>query len=152
MSPSPLIIFGGASVGNTYNTVEEVSDLLATLQSLGITYIDTAARYPPTNPGASERLLGEANVADRGFIIDTKILANGDGSGNLTPAATNASLQRSYNRLHLKEGDVNVLYAHRPDPQTPVEEQAAGLDAQYRKGLFKKASAIITHIPSFKES
>lgn len=29
-----------------------------------------------------------------------------------------------------------MLHIHRPDPQTPLEEQAAGLDAIYKQGSF----------------
>ncbi|KAF9629570.1 hypothetical protein BFW01_g10773 [Lasiodiplodia theobromae] len=138
MSTHPVLIFGGASIGSAYTTPEAVEELLSTLQSLGIRKIDTAARYPPTSPGTSELLLGDAGAARQGFTIDTKILASGDGSGNLAPAAIEQSLQGSYERLKLENARVNVLYCHRPDNQTPLEEQAAALQAQYEKGLFKQ--------------
>lgn len=35
---------------------------------------------------------------------------------------------------------MNVLYCHAPDMKTPLEEQAAGLNAMYKKGLFTKVS------------
>ncbi|KAJ7750664.1 NADP-dependent oxidoreductase domain-containing protein [Mycena maculata] len=127
-----------------YTTPEVVAELLTELKALGIHRIDTAARYLPTNPGASERLLGEARAAHEGFTIDTKILIAGDGAGSLEPAPINRSLHESYARLGLEEtvsicqAPVNVLYCHGPDMKTPLEEQASGLDAQYRKGLFKQ--------------
>lgn len=102
MSTHPVLIFGGASIGSAYTTPEAVKELLSTLQSLGIRKIDTAARYPPTSPGTSELLLGDAGAARQGFTIDTKILASGDGSGNLAPAAIEQSLQGSYERLKLE--------------------------------------------------
>ncbi|OJD36445.1 aldehyde reductase [Diplodia corticola] len=135
--PHPALIFGGASIGSAYTTPEAVADLLATLKSLGIQRIDTAARYPPTSPGTSERLLGEAAAARQGFTIDTKVLASGDGSGNLTPAAIDDSVQQSYSRLQMGDAKFNILYCHMPDPQTPLEDQAAGLNDQHRKGHFK---------------
>ncbi len=138
MSAHPLLIYGGAAVGDSYTTPEAVSELLNTLQSLGIDRIDTAARYPATNSGASERLLGLAGAAKHGFTIDTKVVCSGDGSGSLEPAAIDKSLEGSYERLQLHNATVNVLYAHMPDPKTPLEEQAAGLNAQYEKGLCKK--------------
>ncbi|KAM4057920.1 aldo/keto reductase family protein [Hirsutella rhossiliensis] len=119
----PLLIFGGASIGYAYDRPEAVSELLRTLRSLGITRVDTAARYPPTNPGASERLLGEAGAATQGFDLDTKILCWGDGSGTLEPAAIEKSLHESRRRLQSKG---------------LLEEQAAGLNAQYKRGLFNK--------------
>ncbi|KAJ7701488.1 NADP-dependent oxidoreductase domain-containing protein [Mycena rosella] len=133
----PILIFGGALIGHAYNTTESVSELLAALKSLGIRRIDTAARYPPTNPGNSERLLGQTGAAAQGFTIDTKFDFSGDGSGSLEPAAVDKSLNESYERLALeKDVHVNVFYCHTPDPKTPLEAQAAGLDAQYKKGLF----------------
>ncbi|KAF2141587.1 uncharacterized protein K452DRAFT_351175 [Aplosporella prunicola CBS 121167] len=139
LSSPPTLIFGGASIGDAYNTVSAVSDLLSTLQTLGIHRIDTAARYPSPRPGTSELLLGEVSAAKQGFAIDTKIIPLGDGSGSLAPQAVGRSLDGSYQRLKLGEdANVNVLYCHCPDPQTPLEEQAGGLDAQFRRGLFKQ--------------
>ncbi len=92
-----------------------------------LTELTTAARYPATNSGASERLLGLAGAAKHGFTIDTKVVCSGDGSGSLEPAAIDKSLEGSYERLQLHNATVNVLYAHMPDPKTPLEEQAAGL-------------------------
>ncbi|KAJ7451673.1 NADP-dependent oxidoreductase domain-containing protein [Mycena latifolia] len=137
-SPSrPTLIFGGGLIGSTYTTAESVSEILSALKTLGISRIDTAARYPLTNPGESERLLGQAGAVAQGFTVDTKIFVSNDPSGSLEPAAVGNSLRESYERLALpKDGQVNVLYCHAPDPTTPLEAQAAGLDAQYKNGLF----------------
>jgi hypothetical protein len=52
---SPLnTIFGGALIGTSFTTPQEVQELLDQLKTLQIDHIDTAARYAPTNPG-SER-------------------------------------------------------------------------------------------------
>jgi aflatoxin B1 aldehyde reductase len=138
MSSHPILVFGGALIGNTYNTQDEVSALLDKLKSTGIGRIDTAARYPPTNRGASERLLGEAGAAKLGFLIDTKVMASGDGSGSLEPAAIEHSVRISRERLKLQQNRINVLFTHMPDPKTPLERQAAGLDAEYRRGFIKQ--------------
>lgn len=103
MTSHPAFIFGGASIGSAYTTPEAVTELLSTLKSLGVRRIDTAARYPPTSPGTSERLLGEAGAAREGFVIDTKVLGSGDGSGNLTPAAIDKSVHESYQRLKMED-------------------------------------------------
>ncbi|KAK0718655.1 NADP-dependent oxidoreductase domain-containing protein [Lasiosphaeria miniovina] len=145
---NPALIFGGSGIGalradgslieGSFSTAEEVSDLLKTLQSLGINRIDTAARYPQGNSGASERLLGEAGAAKHNFAIDTKIYVANDFAGSLEPAAIEMSLRDSRERLQLHDAPINVLFAHAPDPRTPLEAQAAGFDAQYKKGLFKE--------------
>ncbi|KAJ7486207.1 NADP-dependent oxidoreductase domain-containing protein [Mycena galericulata] len=138
-SPPPTLIFGGASVGSTYTTPDALADLLTALKAQDIHRIDTAARYPSANPGESERLLGATAAARQGFTIDTKILILSEAAGSLAPAAVEKSLRESYERLDLgTDTAINVLYCHAPDPTTPLEEQAAGLDAQYKKGLFKQ--------------
>ncbi|KAI1335584.1 Aldo/keto reductase [Xylariaceae sp. FL0016] len=145
-SNHPKLIFGAANIGTSYATPQAVSDLLDTLQSVGIDRIDTAARYPPTDPGASERLLGEAGVSERGFAIDTKILP-----GSHRPEAVAKSVGGSYERLQLLEHQLNVLYLHAPDLTTPLEEQAAALDAQYKKGLFTELGICNFSAPMLKD-
>lgn len=138
----PKLILGGGGIGDEFEYAESVSELLNELQELGIMRIDTAALYPPKNIGASETLLGQLGAAEKGFTIDTKVLALGlEADGTLTPAAIETSLNTSYDRLKLQDRTINVLYCHTPDRRTPLEDQAAGLDAQYRKGRFKKVVA-----------
>ncbi|KAJ5126682.1 hypothetical protein N7448_007461 [Penicillium atrosanguineum] len=136
----PNTIFGGGLIGTSFTTPVQVQELLDKLKALKIDRIDTAARYSPTNPGSSERLLGEVRAAEQGFTIDTKINSGGsassDGSGSLTAAAINKSIDESFNRL--KVDKVDILYFHRPDPQTPIAEQAAEIQRQYLAGRFEK--------------
>lgn len=133
----PNTLFGGALIGTNFTTPEQVQELLDLLKTLGVKRIDTAARYSPTAPGSSERLLGETRAAQQGFTIDTKInTVSGDGAGSLTAAAIEKSLEESLSRLHVSR--VNVLHFHRPDPQTPVAEQAAEIHRQYLAGRFDK--------------
>lgn len=133
----PTTLFGGALIGTSFTTPEQVQELLDRLISLSIDRIDIAARYPPTAPHSSERLLGETRAAEQGFIIDTKInTSSGDGAGTLTAAAIETSLEKSLSLLHMSK--VNVLHFHRPDPETPVVEQAAEIQTQYLTGRFEK--------------
>lgn len=46
-------------------------------------------------------------------------------------------LQRLVNSLT----KVNFLYCHQPDPKTPLAEQAAALNDQYKRGRFSAARA-----------
>jgi aflatoxin B1 aldehyde reductase len=149
----PRIIFGAATVGMGFDDPQAVAEILDLLKKHNIDHIDTAGRYPPLNPGLSETLLGEADAVQRGFLIDTKVLAGpGDGSGELTNSVIKKSLSTSLQRL--KSGSVrrrnhaeyivftdkkqiNTLHCHRPDPKTPLVEQAASLDRLYRQGKFK---------------
>ncbi|KAI3320644.1 putative oxidoreductase [Xylariaceae sp. AK1471] len=135
---APQIIFGTAGFGmeqTAFQDVDSVKNLLRTLQGLGVSRLDTGARYPPLNPGRSEELIGEARQLSRDFVIDTKVYTDTrtDGSGDLTPEAIAKSVDGSLQRLKLPEG-VNVLYIHRADPATPLEEQIQGFAEQIAKG------------------
>lgn len=143
MSPAahPRLIFGGSSIGDAYATPEDVTDLLQCLKGAGVTEIDTAARYPAVNFGASEKLLGEVGAAAQGFAVDTKILVLGtSGNGSLEPAKIQDSVSKSCEALKMRGEKLNVLYCHAADFETPLEDQAATLDTLYKKGIFDKAS------------
>ena len=141
--PRPKLIFGAASLGDKFATVKDVSDLLKVLKSHGITTIDTAGLYPPTNKGASERLLGECGAAEDGFTIDTKILVTSmEADGTLKPEAIEKSISASIERLQLKQNQkINVLHCHAVDKSTPLEEQARALNEQYKAGRFEQVLA-----------
>lgn len=112
---------------------------MKTLKSFNGITLDTAALYPPTDVGASERLIGQADAAAQGFTMNTKIFAPGFDAGHtLTSAAVEISVNTSYERLNLQGHKLHGLYCHFPDPVTPLKEQTATLDAQFRKGHLEK--------------
>lgn len=134
---APQLVFGAGVLGmdgTEFQDSESVTNLLHTLRQLGINRLDTAARYPPFNPGKSEQLIGAANVPGDAFVVNTKVYTEvGDGSGDLTIAAMQKSVDGSLERLHRPQG-VNVLFAHRPDPATPLEEQVQSFQSQIAQG------------------
>ncbi|KAI3390381.1 hypothetical protein diail_9876 [Diaporthe ilicicola] len=106
---APQLIFGTATFGmemTDFQAADSVKPLLQALTKLGIDRLDTAARYPPLNPGRSEQLIGESELP-AGFTVDTKVYTDtrGDGSGDLTSEAVdksvNASLERLGNATHV---------------------------------------------------
>jgi aryl-alcohol dehydrogenase-like predicted oxidoreductase len=80
----------------------------------GINFFDTAHTY---TGGASERLLGEMLQKDReSLIIATKTgYTGGSGRENIL-----SQFEESQSRLNL--GEVDILYLHRWDPATELEE------------------------------
>lgn len=137
----PKLIFGGGTIGDgMLSTVEDIDSLLEVLQASKIEAIDTAPVYPGVIPGASERLLGAAKAAERGFVIDTKVKVTGDGpgQGSLTKDAINESVSRSLETLG--ENQVHVLYCHIPDTVTPIEETAATLHEHWSRRHCEKVS------------
>lgn len=126
---------GGGTITHTWTTGEQTSELLDVLKELDLLELDTAASSPPGNPRVSERLLGESRAAEKQFVIDTKIERTAI-SGGLSEAAIDSSLERSLGLLGVKQ--VNILYAHFPDPKTPVVESARAFDKHFRAGIFKE--------------
>ena len=110
MSP-PDIIFGGALLGaSSHKTEKDVNELLDQLQSLGVTRIDTAARYPALDPGKSESLLGAAGAAKRGLVLDTKIYCTREALGSLEPTAIEGSVSGSLNRLGVEKAFITLFF------------------------------------------
>jgi len=112
---APQIIFGTANFGmeggsnsnSGFLDTSSVRDILRTLQRLGINRLDTGARYPPLNPGQSERLIGEAGEGANGeFLVDTKVYTDTktDGSGDLEREKMGVSVKGSLERLRRKGG------------------------------------------------
>jgi len=100
----PVLYFGGGTIGaGAFSTLDSTGALLDLLHASGITHIDTAGVYPATAPGASEYLLGAANVASRGFTVDTKIKVTGEGpgQGSLKTEAIDRSLATSLSALRV---------------------------------------------------
>lgn len=92
----------------------ESREMFDLCRSHGVSFFDTAHTY--TN-GASERLLGAFAKADRDkLIIATKVGYTG-GSGR-----SNILKQFDESRSRLGFDDVDILYLHRWDEQTPLEE------------------------------
>ncbi|GAP91837.2 putative aldo keto protein [Rosellinia necatrix] len=138
---APQIVFGTSSLGmdmTAFQDAESVRSLLQTLRDLGVSRLDTGARYPPLKPGRSEQLIGEARELSRDFVVDTKVYTDTqtDGSGDLTLESISKSADGSLRRLQRPEG-VNVLYIHRADPTTPLEEQIQGFAQQIALGHCK---------------
>lgn len=106
---APQLILGAASFGmdlTEFQDPDSVANVLGKLEDLGISRVDTAARYPPLNPGRSEELIGQAMAQLDGqeqlhFSIDTKVYTNtaNDGSGDLTREALVRSLDKSLERF-----------------------------------------------------
>ncbi|CZR53501.1 related to aflatoxin B1 aldehyde reductase [Phialocephala subalpina] len=138
----PTLLFGAGGIGegnisHTWTNVDETSSLLDDLEELGLTQLDSAASYPPGAPWTTERLLGETKAAKRGFLIDTKVLATEETvDGSLSEAKIDESVKKSLELLGVKQ--VNILFAHAPDPKTPAEETAKAFDRYFRAGTIKQ--------------
>lgn len=146
---APELVFGTGVVGmagTEFQDSDSVNNLLHTLKQLGINRLDTAARYPPFDPGKSEELIGAETELGESFVVDTKVYTEvGDGSGDLTRPAIAKSVNGSLARLRRVQG-VNVLFAHRPDPATPLQEQVQGFQDQIAQG-HARGWGVANHTP-----
>ncbi|PLB50869.1 Aldo/keto reductase [Aspergillus steynii IBT 23096] len=125
---SPQYVMGTQGFASAW-TEENVHELITTLGEAGINHYDAARLYPATNPGAAEKLLGSVRRSD--FVIDTKILYRPSALSNQN---MEQSIHQSLESLGVKK--IDTLYAHAPDKDTPIAEQAANFDHFYRAGLF----------------
>ncbi len=101
----------------------------------GITFYDTAEAY---NRGVAEHMLGQVikdfNRMD--YVISTKIFWWGERERNqqgLSKKHIVEGLQESLKRLQLDY--VDIVYCHRPDPNTPMEEVVDGIEYVLDKGM-----------------
>ncbi|MEM6531203.1 MAG: aldo/keto reductase [Myxococcota bacterium] len=102
---------------------------------LGVNFFDNAEAYAG---GKAEELMGQA-IADAGWrrdeiVVSTKIFWGGEGPN-----------QRGLSRKHIVEGTnaslrrlgldyVDLLFCHRPDPHTPIEETVRAMNHVLDKG------------------
>lgn len=120
----------------TFGGELDVSSARALMQSAvdaGVNFFDNAEAYAS---GESERIMGEVlqDFNREDLVISTKIFWGGQGPND-----------KGLSRKHLIEGTnkalkrlrldyVDLLFCHRPDPETPIEETVRALDHIVRQG------------------
>ena len=113
--------------------VNNVKKCMRAAYDRGVNFFDNAEVYAN---GVSETIMGEAIKEYRReeLVVSTKIFWGGKGPN-----------QEGLSRKHLIEGTrnslkrlqldyVDLIYCHRPDPETPVEETALAMDYIVRSG------------------
>ncbi len=99
----------------------------------GVNFLDNAEAYAN---GMSESLMGQALKAYRreDLVVSTKIFWGGSGP-NQTGLSRKHLLEGTRNSLKRLELDyVDLLFCHRPDPKTPIEETVLAMDYLVRSG------------------
>jgi aryl-alcohol dehydrogenase-like predicted oxidoreductase len=124
---------GGNTFGGTADT-EAATAIIHGALDLGINFIDTANTYTNTR---SETILGEALAGRRqDVILATKCgwpMPSGNPyEGGLSRKWIMQSIDESLRRL--KTDYVDLYQAHRPDPETPIEETLRAFDDIVRAG------------------
>ena len=96
---------------------------------LGINFFDTAEIY---GAGVAETIMGKAfkelNVEREELVVSTKLVKCGDGVNDtmLSRKHLTEGIRNSLDRLQLDY--VDVVFCHRPDTHTPIEETCRAMD------------------------
>jgi voltage-dependent potassium channel beta subunit len=100
----------------------------------GVNFFDNAEAYAS---GTSEFLMGEAlkDYRRQDMVISTKIFWGGRGVNDtgLSWKHLVEGTKQSLKRMNLEY--VDLLFCHRPDPLTPIEETVRAIDVLIKQGL-----------------
>lgn len=136
----PLVL-GGNVFGWTIDQDQSFAVLDAFYEAGG-RMIDTAEGYsdwvPGNKGGESEAIIG-AWVESRGVRADMRIASKtgqGGKPGALRPEAVGRALQGSLERL--RTDYVDLYYAHRDDPTTPLDEVVSAYEGAVRDGRVRE--------------
>src|SRR5260370_3116446 len=132
----PAISLGAWETFGGYRGEEIARECLYKAFDLGITHFDLANNYGRP-PGNAEVVVGNIlrDMPRDELIISTKAgyyMWPGPYGDGLSKKYLVSSLDQSLKRLGLDY--VDIFYAHRPDPETPLEETMAALDLIVRQG------------------
>ena len=105
--------------------VARAKDCIAAAHDAGVNFFDNAEAYAG---GESERIMGKA-IAELGWGRETYVVSTKVFMGLTEGVNTKTTLNRKY-LLHAIDGClqrfgldfVDLLFCHRPDPNTPIEE------------------------------
>lgn len=112
----------------------QVKTCMRTAFDLGINFFDNAEAY---GSGASELLMGEAlrDYKREELIISTKIFWGGSAP-NQEGLSYKHIIEGCQNSLRRLQTDyVDLIFCHRPDPTTPIEETVRAMDHLIHHGL-----------------
>ncbi|HTH14316.1 MAG TPA: aldo/keto reductase, partial [Spirochaetia bacterium] len=113
--------------------VEGTKKLIRQAVDAGVNFLDNAEGYAS---GMSESLMGVALKSYRreDLVVSTKIFWGGSGP-NQTGLSRKHLLEGTRNSLKRLQLDyVDLLFCHRPDPNTPIEETVLAMDSLVRSG------------------
>ncbi len=112
---------------------DKAKELIRTAFELGVNFFDNAEIYAH---GLSELIMGEALRYFRRdeIVVSTKIFWGGD-KPNQEGLSRKHLIEGTYNSLRRLQMDyVDLIYCHRPDPETPIEETVLAMDYLVRSG------------------
>lgn len=113
--------------------VEKARQCMYRAFELGVNFFDNAEVYAK---GRSEEIMGEAlkDFRREELVISTKLFWGGPGPNDkgLNHKHLMEGIEKSLKRMQLDY--VDLLFCHRPDPTTPIEETVRAMDIIIRSG------------------
>ena len=120
--------------------VKAAAEMLAAARDAGVNFFDNAEVYAQ---GASEQVMGEAfkrlKWARESYVVSTKFF------WGLQREGSTVNLQNTLNRKYLMQAidgslqrfgleHIDIVYCHRPDPHTPIEETVWAMSDMITRG------------------
>jgi aryl-alcohol dehydrogenase-like predicted oxidoreductase len=144
LGKSDLEVFPVCFGGNVFGwTADEATsyELLDAYAAGGGNFVDTADSYvewiPGNTGGESETIIGnwmkQRGVRDD-IVVATKV---GDWSARLGLSAENVRAGADASLSRLQTDTIDLFYAHRDDPKTPLEETLGAFDALIKAGKIR---------------
>ncbi len=127
--------------GNVFGWTADERESIAVLDryiEVGGNFIDTADLY---GAGESESILGRWMLrrANRDFLVIATKVGMAAGFEGLSPSTIRGALDASLRRLQTEH--VDLYYAHRDDPDTPLEETLEAFDGLIAAGKVSHVAA-----------
>jgi voltage-dependent potassium channel beta subunit len=128
------ISFGAWMTFGSVLDLEEIRVLMHQAYDSGVNFFDNAEAY---GNGAAELLMGEVlrDFKRETVVVSTKIFWGGRGV-NQTGLSWKRMVEGVKNSLRRLQLDyVDLLYCHRPDPSTPIEETIRAIETLIQAGF-----------------
>lgn len=128
---SPLCL-GSMNFASPTNEKESIRIIDHAIDA-GINFIDTANVY---NNGASEQIIGKTLKSKRDkIVLATKVHGKtGDGPNDRGNSRYHILREVEASLRRLQTDRIDLYQLHRPDPETPIEEQLSALNDLVRQG------------------
>ncbi|GMH32412.1 hypothetical protein BSKO_00246 [Bryopsis sp. KO-2023] len=130
-----VLSFGAWVTFGTQIGLQEAKSLMTKYREAGVNFFDNAEIY---NKGVAEKIMGDA-IKELGwkrpeYVISTKLFWGGStvNEVGLSRKHIIEGMKASLERLQLDY--VDVVFCHRPDPFTPIEETVRAMNHVIEKG------------------
>jgi len=131
---SELSLGAWVTYGNQFG-LREAKEIMAAAFDAGVNFFDNAEAYAN---GQAEQIMGQAlkelGWARKDYLVSTKIFWGGDGPNDrgLSYKHIIEGVNNALKRLQVDY--VDLVYAHRPDPETPIEETVFAFNQVIQEG------------------